>query len=155
MPGPTVSQIKDRIVTMAGQVSGINSTADSWPDDDFPLTAAELPGIVVTPQPVVQYGIHGHATMVMTRPYTLLIASARTAHDMKVLDQTARESMEPFLISVPLYFVTRPRLEHNDQGLAFGSAIAPDPLTIELMTFNGAQYVISLIVLNVTTIHTE
>lgn len=152
MAGPSVAHIKNRIVAIGGDISGINTALDDWPEDNFPFTSIELPALIVTVDPAVRYTKISIGSLLMTRNYAMTVVAARVTNDTQSPDTDALEAIEPFLISVPLKFITAPRLERNDAGLAFGTELGTEPF-IDRFTFNRAVYIGAVIPIAVTTIH--
>lgn len=114
----TPSQIKDRIVALMAQVSGVTTSADEYPAGDVPFTAAQLPAAVTRL-------LHAPATRrwlssgiyIERRVFTILLHVAVCANvDVLAPDNTTMETCEVFLDSVPRFFADRNHL--NGTGLS-------------------------------------
>lgn len=153
MAAATPAQIKDRIVTLCGQVSGIITVQDDWPESNNPFTPAQLPAIVVSIGRANNQWQSG-TSFIMSRPYYLNLVSQRIEEDSKDPDTTALETIEPFLISIPLFFCARPRLENlatGDAGLALSTSLPSDTGGVGRFIRNGGNYRGTMFILTVDT----
>lgn len=152
MSAPTPTQVKERLMALAVQVSGIVTVADDWPEDNEPFTAAELPALIVVVRGAVNTRINLHKYQ-STRTFELHLPVARIADDVKNPDTAALEAVEPFLLSIPAFFAARPRLENGDSGLSYASSI-PQDLPARKIVREGAEYTGVIFTMTVDTLHT-
>lgn len=106
------SAIKDRIVTLMGEVSGVTTSLDDYPDKDDPFTGAQLPAAVTrllhvpTTRRWLSSGIYLERH-VFTIPLHVAVVSNV---DVLAPDTSVMEQCEVFKASVPAFFAARPRL---------------------------------------------
>lgn len=150
----TVAQLKDRIVTMWGQVSGIVTSADDYLPGDATYTAAQLPAAVTRPIQIraTRTRIGAGVYRVRREFTTILHVSLVSTVSALTPDTTQMELCETYLITGPEYFLAHSRLEHNDSGLAFGTEPMSDSGVIRIVR-EGADYWGILFTLPVITVH--
>lgn len=143
----TLSEIKDRIVTLCGQVSGIVTALDDYPEDNEPFVASELPAIVVRVGPATYAAQSAHRLMV-TRQFQLILHVAHIGDDVQDPDTDALEAVEPYLARIATYFGQHPRLHlpGTDNGLVVRSAMGGDG-GIGGFNINSARYMGSTLTL--------
>jgi len=114
----TPTQIKDRIVTMLAQVEGVTTSLDDYQAQDAPFTDAQLPvavtRLVSTQQgPVTATRTHIAAGIILERWQIPIILHVKRASNTDVLSPNTAEmeACEPFLRSIPLFFLQHPRLK--------------------------------------------
>jgi len=118
MAAPTVTQIKTRLVALCQTVPGIVTVLDAYPDDETPLTAAQLPAIVVRVSWQASNARESANAYLMTMPYILELNAALSSSTTALVNEAALEALEPWVITIPTFFARRRRLELNDSGLA-------------------------------------
>lgn len=115
----TPTEIKDRIVVLAGQVSGVTTTLDDYPEAIPPFQDAALPAMVTRlMQAPAQRQFLSSDMYLVTRTFTMLLHVAETRDEVLFPDTATMESCEAFLSSVPKYFAERIRLGDPVTGLS-------------------------------------
>lgn len=148
----TVSAIKNRLVAIYGDISGIVTALDTYPDNNLPFENAELPAVVVRLVPDATNERLGARSFKMTRTFQAILHLQTTSGDWLLPDNTAEESAEPFMVSVPLAFCNAPHLERSDVGLAL-SADVPDCNGPVLIEKDGGRYIGLVFTHVIQTIH--
>jgi hypothetical protein len=149
----TPSQIKDRVVTILGAVSGITTVLDDYPEDNEPFTAAELPACVVRLRGATNAAVDGRG-FAMTRTVAIILHAARSDEDIKYPDTNALEAIETFLLSIPAAFNARRRLNSDDGGLAGVTSITlPADDGRRTIVHESAWYFGAIFSMTVTTQH--
>lgn len=136
----TPSDIQTRLVALYALIPGIVTVTDDWSQDNKPFTSSELPAVII------QYGRatnewQSTRNFIMTRPYYAIILSAHIKDDVKIPDVASLATIEPFLISIPRFFMARRRLELNDAGIAAESDALPSDSAAGRFVFRGATYI--------------
>lgn len=124
MAQPTVAQIKKRIVDLCKTIPSIVTVLDAYPDDETPFTAAQLPAIIVRVSWQASNVRESASTYLMTMPYILEVNVALSASRTALVNEAALEATEPWILTIPVFFGTRRRLELNDNGLAVDCGLA-------------------------------
>lgn len=108
----TPAQIKDRIVALVGQVSGITTSLDDYPAGDTPFTDAQLPAAVTRLMHVPTTRRWLAAGIYLERHAFTVVLHVADCSNIDVLapNTTEMESCEVFKHSIPAYFADRPRL---------------------------------------------
>lgn len=116
----TPSQIKDRIVLVAGQVPGIATSLDDYPDKE-PFEDHELPAMVtrLVSTQLAQVRVtrqHMYTGLWIERwEIPLVLHVTHCDNDDVLAPNTAEmEACEPFLRSVPAYFAGTDRLSCSE-----------------------------------------
>lgn len=152
MAHPTISQLKDRIVTLCAEIPGIETALDDYPENNEPFAFQELPAIVVR----VGAAVHvrqTHHQMFTTRQFGLIFHADRLNDDSQEPDTEALESIEEWLLTLMVFFNSRRRLEHNnDAGLAVDTLLSSDSAPQRIIK-EGAVYIGSIFTLSVDTRH--
>lgn len=149
----TPSDIQTRLVALYALISGIVTVTDDWPRDNKPFAASELPAVII------QYGRatnirQSGKNFIMTRPFYAILLSARIKDDVKIPDRASLETVEPFLISVPAFFMARPLLELNGgDGIATPPGSLPSDSAAGRFVFRGATYIRTVFTHEITTRH--
>ena len=151
MAQPTVTQIKNQIVTLCGLISGIATALDDYPEDNEPFTNAELPAIVVRVGAATYEKQSAHRLMV-SRTYQIIVHIERITEDVQDPDTAALEAVEPFLLSVATYLSAHPRLDNDDSGLAVSTTLQGDNGPPRIVK-EGADYRGTVLNLIVDTLH--
>lgn len=151
MAAPIVSDIRARLVTLCGQITGITNAYADYPEDNQPFAPAELPVMVVRVGPATNTRLDGGGFR-MLRTYQLLLHAARIIEDNAHPSTDEMQAVEPFLVDVPLFFLSRPLLENNDSGLAL-STVLPGDGGLQRIVREGAVYWGAVFTLQVQTIH--
>jgi len=124
MSAPTPSQIKDRVRLLVGQVSGVASSQDDYLPQDAIFSSTQLPAAVTwlhstqfAPLRVTRR--EAYEGTVIERWEIPIILHVCVASNTDVLspNTTEMELCEPFLRSVPSYFLQRKRLHCAALGL--------------------------------------
>jgi hypothetical protein len=127
----TPSQIKDRIVALMAQVTGVTTSVDDYPAGDVPFTDAQLPAAVtrLLHAPATRRWLSGGIGL-ERRVYTVILHVAVIDNvDVLAPDTTVMETCEVFLDRVPKFFAARNRLH--------GTALAELVYDSELMSDGG------------------
>lgn len=149
----TPTQIKNRLVTLAAGIDGIQAAYDDWPEDQHPFGAQDLPCVIVQVGPATVTRI-SRARFNMTREFRLLLLVDRTEEDIAHPDTSALEAVEPYLLSVPAYFADKPRLEDaSGNGLGVISITLPGDNGMPRIVRNAAIYRGAVFTMTVTTSH--
>ena len=115
----TPSEIKDRIVILAGNVSGVTTSLDDYPEGEPPFTTAQLPAMVTRLyQAPATRAFLSSDMYTVTRTFTMLLHVAETKEEVLDPDTATMESCETFLRLVPNYFAQRNRLGDATTPLA-------------------------------------
>lgn len=108
----TPSQIKDRIVALMAQVSGVTTSVDDYPLGDIPFIDPQLPAAVtrLLHAPATRRWL-GSGVYVERRLFTVILHVAAIDNvDVLAPDTTVMETCEVFLDRVPRFFADRNRL---------------------------------------------
>lgn len=109
----SLDTIMTRIVTLAGQVSGVTTSVDTLPKH---IDAATLPLMFVT-EGLATYDYPDSEMTAVSREFLLLLWVQAFDNQDATVEQAAREACRPFLTSVPKYFRARRQLNNNDAGV--------------------------------------
>lgn len=125
----TPSQIKDRIVTLMAEVSGVTTSLDDYPAGDAPFTAAELPAAVtrLLHVPTTRQWLTTD-TYIETHTFTIILhVSICSNVDVLAPNTTEMEQCEAFKYSVPAFFAARNRLNGTDlSDMVYDSGLMSD-----------------------------
>lgn len=105
-----------RVVTLCGQITGVDTASDEYPSDTDPLLSSELPFVFVSEGRATFAPLYS-GTDVVTQEYVLLFYIATWEHGDVAAEQAAREAARVYQQRVPRFFLQHPRLEYNDNGL--------------------------------------
>lgn len=109
----TPAQIKDRIVSMTGAVSGITTALDDYPNDNQPFTDAELPAAVTRLyQASATREDYANDMWLVTRSFQVQVVVSKVPDGAIVPDTTTMETVETFLRDIPRYFAQRRTLNN-------------------------------------------
>lgn len=152
MAQPTVAQIKARISALCALIPNVKTVVESYPSDEQPFELSELPAMIVRVSYRATNTRESAGAMLMTMDYVLELNVARVPGDTQTFDEAALEATEPFILSVPLFFGARRRLELNDRGLAVECGI-PQLVASMRSVRNTAVYTRLFFRMAVTTRH--
>ena len=152
MAQPTVTQIKQRIVSLCQAIPGIITVLDAYPDDETPFTASQLPAIVVRVSWQTSIARESANAYLMTMPYIIELNAALSSSTTALVNESALEALEPWIITISTFFARRRRLELNDAGLAAGCDI-PSLVASTRTVRSGVTYARLFFRLSVTTRH--
>jgi hypothetical protein len=117
----TPTEIKNRLVTLWGHVSGITTAVDDYPNDDLPFEAAELPAVVIrlvsTQLGAVTVTRTPYAGGIIRERWTIpavLHVGVVSKMDALAPNTTEMEACEPFLRSPAVFFANSTRLGYVD-----------------------------------------
>lgn len=147
----TPAQLKARLVDLYELISGIVTVTDDWPQDNKPFSDAQLPAVIVQMGRATNEK-QSAANFLMTRPYFGILLAARIPNDVKIPDAETLASVDPFLISVPRFFMAHQRLELNDAGL-ITFPVLPTDSAPGRFAFRGATYIRTVFTHEITTRH--
>lgn len=126
----TPSEIKDRIVTLMGRVSGVTTSLDDYPEDQRPFEDDELPVAVtrlistnLAQVRVSRQTLFPGCVLERWEIPVVLHVKVCTNEDPLGPNTAEMEACEPFLRSVPAYFLARPRLHDNDDTPALAEMV--------------------------------
>lgn len=105
--------ILNRIIALAGDVSGIDSAGDEYPAGGL---TGNLPFVFVEEGEATYERLNSNQVRV-TREFIALIYVQAFKPENADEEAAARDAARPFLISYPTYFLQRSRLQRNDNGL--------------------------------------
>ena len=127
----TPSEIKDRIVLLMAQVSGVTTSLDDYPVRDEPFTDAQMPVAVTRLLHVPTTRRWLSSMTYLDRHVFTAILHVATIDNVDVLapDTTTMETCEVFKHSVPYFFAGRPRLH--------GTGLSEMVYDTELMSDGG------------------
>lgn len=117
MAAATPTQVKNRVVALYALIAGITTSLDDYPEDGLAFEDAELPVAITTLGPATNTAF-SKSGFIMTRTVTthLLVASVEGSQSFP--DTSAMEAVEPFMVSVPLFFSSRQQLDDPATGLS-------------------------------------
>lgn len=149
----TPAQIKQRFIDLYTLVPGIVTVVGDWPQDNKPFKESELPAIVV--QMGRATNTRQSATnFIMSRPYYGVLLAARLPNDDKIPDEETLASVDPFLVSIPRFFMARPRLQLNDSGIVSDTSIVmPSDSGAGRFAFRSATYIRTVFTHQIQTRH--
>jgi hypothetical protein len=153
MAEPTVAQIKKRIVDLCKTIPSIVTVLDAYPDDETPFISTQLPAIVVRVSWQANNVRESNDTYLMTMPYILEVDVALSASSTALVNEAALEATEPWIVTIPVFFGQRRRLELNDAGLAVECDMA-QLVASSRSVRNSVTYARLFFRLAVTTRHT-
>lgn len=116
----TPTEIKDRIVTLMGQVSGVTTSLDDYLSKDDPFTDAQLPAAITRLLHVPTTRTWLSADTYLERHAFQIILHVAVCSNVDVLapNTTEMELCEPFKHSVPYFFAQRAHQRLGGTGLA-------------------------------------
>ena len=125
----TPAQIKDRIVALMAQVSGVTASVDDYPAQDAPFTTLPTAVTRLLHVPTTRRWLTAD-TYIERHLFTVLLHVAVCANvDVLAPDTVVMETCEVFKYDVPKFFAARPRLH--------GTALAEMVYDSELMSDGG------------------
>jgi hypothetical protein len=148
----TPTNVLDRYIALWKLLLDSDNAFADYSEDNQPFEVAEMPAVVVRVGPVIETVRQGRAHFLMTREYRHLLHVARTEEDIANPDTSALRAVEPYLLSVPLFFLDRPRLELSGTGLVVSSTLPADD-GIPRIVREGAVYRGAVFTSQVTTRH--
>lgn len=108
-----MDNILNRIIAIAGDVSGIASANDEYPAAGL---TGNLPFAFIEESEATYEHLTSNQVRV-TREYISLIYVQAFKPENATEEAEARDAARPFLLSYPLHFMKRSRLQRSDSGL--------------------------------------
>ena len=153
----TPSQVKDRVVALYALISGVTTSIDDYPEDGLAFEDAELVVAITFLRPSINTPFTKRAFIkTQTLETHLFVAPAEAAQSYP--DTSAREAVEAYQISVPLFFVARQQLDDPATGL--GTLVRNITLPNETepgpgrLPFSGVDYWGLIFTMTTETLHT-
>ena len=147
-----IATVVTRIVALAGDISGVTTARDGWPN--AAITSDLLPMIVVEVGDADWIVVRTAQQWTETREYALSLLLRAAITGRTDLDLTGRQALRAWLHTISNAFMKTPRLERSDSGLAgvINATIAADsrPGVVEHGT---TAYWGALFTLNVSVMH--
>lgn len=151
MTPPTIAQVRARLVSIAALIPNIKTALSDYPMDNQPFEVAEMPVIVVRVGQAANSRLDANG-FAMLRTYQLILHAARALDDISNPSTTEMQAVEPFLSSVPLHFLARPRLELNDAGLVVSTTL-PQDAGLQRIVRESAVYWGAVFTMQIQTIY--
>lgn len=151
MSAPTLTAVKDRIVALCATIPDITTVLEGYPEGDVPFEDHELPVIVVQYGPAQNTRASGDS-YTSVRQWRLILHVAHTEGDIVDVNLADVEAVEPYLSSIPLFFLQRPRLELNNSGLVTQITVPSDSGNYRIQR-GGALWRGAVFTFSITTNH--
>lgn len=140
-----VGTITARIVALMGDVSGVDTVDDEYPED----INDKLPFCFVEEGPAAFVKSNTN-NIICTQEFTLLLYVQAFETEISGQEDSAYQACRPFLTSVPKFFWQHTRLQRSDQGLAdVVSASLSEHQGIQSASRNNYEYMGIAFTLNV------